>query len=140
MDIGIGELSRITGIKIPTIRYYERIGLLPERARTGGNQRRYDRGAVHRLLFIRRSRDLGFGIGAIRDMFRLADVSVSQPSEVLHIAKEQLVAVEEKIAHLEALEEVLEKVIALVVEGANDGEVTAPGLLPSHPFHRHEMR
>lgn len=132
MDMGIGKLSQITGIKIPTIRYYEQIGLLPEGIRTKGNQRRYDRGAVHRLLFIRRSRDLGFGIDAIRDLFRLADSSFSPSSEALHIAKEQLVAVGEKVAHLEALEEALEKVIALVVERANEGRVSPRGLLPSH--------
>lgn len=136
MDMGIGEISQITGIKIPTIRYYEQIGLLPEAVRTEGNRRRYDYGAVHRLLFIRRARDLGFGIDTIRDLFRLADVSFSPSSEALHIAKEQLVAVKEKIAHLETFEEALKKVIALVAEAADDA--ASPQLTP--PARPHNSR
>ena len=126
MDIGIGELSQLTGVKIPTIRYYEQIGLLRERLRSKGNQRRYDHGAVHRLLFIRRARDLGFSIEAIKDLFRLADVSFSSPAEALRIAKEQLAAVEEKIAQLETLE----KMIQLVAESENDGDLIPPDILP----------
>jgi DNA-binding transcriptional MerR regulator len=136
MDMGIGEISQVTGIKIPTIRYYEQIRLLPEAVRTEGNRRRYDHGAVHRLLFIRRARDLGFGIDAIRDLFRLADVSFSPSSEALHIAKEQLVAVKEKIAHLKAFEEALKKVIALAAEAA-DGAASAQ-LTP--PARQHNAR
>ena len=126
MDIGIGELSQLTGVKIPTIRYYEQIGLLRERLRSKGNQRRYDHGAVHRLLFIRRARDLGFSIEAIKDLFRLADVSFSSPAEALRIAKEQLAAVEEKIAQLETLE----KMIQLVAESENDGDLIPLDILP----------
>lgn len=107
MGIGIGELSRKTGVKIPTIRYYEQIGLLPEGARTMGNQRRYESAAVQRLLFIRRARELGFTIDAIRDLLCLADASYSHPSDALRIARKQLAAVEEKIVRLEALEKVI---------------------------------
>ncbi|MFU0506359.1 MerR family transcriptional regulator [Pseudaminobacter sp. NGMCC 1.201702] len=116
MEIGIGELSRITGIKIPTIRYYEQIGLLAEGSRNKGNQRRYEHRAVHRLLFIRRARDLGFSIDAIRDLLRLADKSVPDSSEALRIAKEQLAAVEDKIAQLETLE----KVMQLIADGEDN--------------------
>ncbi len=118
MDIGIGELSQITGVKIPTIRYYEQIGLLPEGLRNKGNQRRDDHDAVKRLLFIRRARDLGFDIDAIRDLLHLADVSASRSPEALRIAKQQLASVEEKIAQLEDLE----KVIKRVAEGESDGD------------------
>lgn len=54
----IGELSRRTGVKVPTIRYYEQIGLLPEAERSSGNQRLYSRKAMERLAFIRHARDL----------------------------------------------------------------------------------
>lgn len=118
MDLGIGKLSQITGVKIPTIRYYEQIGLLPEGLRNKGNQRRYDHDAVKRLLFIRRARDLGFDIDAIRDLLHLADVSASRSPEALRIAKQQLASVEEKIAQLEDLE----KVIKRVAEGESDGD------------------
>lgn len=118
MDLGIGELSQITGVKIPTIRYYEQIGLLPEGLRNKGNQRRYDQGAVKRLLFIRRARDLGFDIDAIRDLLYLADVSTSLSPKAFRIAKQQLASVEEKIAQLEDLE----KVIKQIAEGKSDGD------------------
>ena len=55
----IGELSRRTGVKVPTIRYYEQMGLMPEGERTQGNQRRYRRDELERLAFIRHARDLG---------------------------------------------------------------------------------
>lgn len=56
----IGELSKRTKVKVPTIRYYEEMGLLAEAERTSGNQRRYDKDGLERLSFIRHARDLGF--------------------------------------------------------------------------------
>jgi DNA-binding transcriptional MerR regulator len=61
-ELSIGALAVETGSSVQTIRYYERIGLLPVAARTSGNQRRYDRSHVARLGFIRHSRELGFSI------------------------------------------------------------------------------
>ena len=58
----IGELSKRTGVKIPTIRYYEQMGLIEPPQRSEGNQRRYTRDGLRRLSFIRHSRDLGFTI------------------------------------------------------------------------------
>jgi DNA-binding transcriptional MerR regulator len=73
MDFSIGELSRRTAVKVPTIRYYEQIGLLPEPPRTEGQQRRYDKDAVARLAFIRHARELGFDLDAIRTLMSLQD-------------------------------------------------------------------
>ena len=53
MDIAIGELSRRTGVKVTTVRYYEEVGLMPAPPRTGGRQRRYGEAEVSRLEFIR---------------------------------------------------------------------------------------
>ena len=75
MDLAIGELSRRTGVKVPTIRYYEQIGLLSQPARTEGQQRRYGRNDVDRLNFIRHARELGFEVGAIRELLSLAQQS-----------------------------------------------------------------
>ena len=72
-DFTIGDLARETGCKVQTIRYYEEIGLMPEPARTAGNQRRYGQRHVDRLAFIRHSRELGFPLDAIRELFSLAD-------------------------------------------------------------------
>ena len=71
MDISIGELSRQTGVKVPTIRYYEGAGLIPAPARTEGKQRRYDAAAVGRLNFIRHARELGFEVEAIRELLAM---------------------------------------------------------------------
>ena len=70
-EIGIGDLSRATGCKVQTIRYYEEIGLMPEPKRTAGNQRRYGRRHVDRLAFIRHSRELGFSLEAICELLSL---------------------------------------------------------------------
>ena len=69
----IGKLGEAAGVKVPTIRYYEQIGLLPEAERSAGNQRLYGRKAMERLAFIRHARDLGFTLEAIRDLLSLSD-------------------------------------------------------------------
>jgi DNA-binding transcriptional MerR regulator len=74
-EIGIGDLARATGCKVQTIRYYEEIGLMPEPARTAGNQRRYNERHVDRLAFIRHSRELGFSLEPIRELLSLSDRS-----------------------------------------------------------------
>ena len=57
--LSIGDLGKATGVKVPTIRYYEQIGLLAPPRRSPGNQRLYDEAARKRLAFIRHARDLG---------------------------------------------------------------------------------
>ena len=99
MDPGIGKLSQITGVKIPTIRYYEQIGLSPEGLQNKGNQRRYDRDAVKRLLFILPGVGSGFDIrdqGSASSSRRLG-LAFARGTR---IAKQQLASVEEKIAQL----------------------------------------
>lgn len=71
--LAIGALSKRTGVKVPTIRYYEETGLLPRPDRTLGNQRTYGEGTVRRLRFIRHARELGFEVDAIRTLLALAD-------------------------------------------------------------------
>jgi DNA-binding transcriptional MerR regulator len=65
-SLSIGDLAKATGTKAETVRYYERIGLLPEPARTSGNYRAYARPHLERLSFIRRARDLGFSLDQVR--------------------------------------------------------------------------
>ena len=71
-DVPIGEAARRSGVKVPTIRYYEQIGLLPAPPRTEGNRRHYDAADLRRLAFIRHARELGFEIEAIRALLTLA--------------------------------------------------------------------
>ncbi len=99
----IGELAQQTGTKVETIRYYERIGLLPPPARTGGNYRAYARGHLEQLSFIRRGRDLGFSLDAVRELLRLSDDRGQSCADVDRIARLHLIEVERKLADLRAL-------------------------------------
>ncbi|WP_447756566.1 MerR family transcriptional regulator [Sphingopyxis fribergensis] len=107
----IGELSRATGTNIETIRYYERIGLLPAPGRTAANYRSY--GAAHRsrLSFVRHSRDLGFTIEEIRSLLDLSDDPARDCSEADRIATRHLEQVEEKIAQLALLRDELTRIV-----------------------------
>jgi DNA-binding transcriptional MerR regulator len=76
MELSINELSRRTGVKVPTIRYYESIALMPAPPRSEGKQRRYAPPEVSRLSFIRRARELGFEI-VVRYGFETPDCACS---------------------------------------------------------------
>lgn len=107
----IGNLSRRTGTKVPTIRYYEQIGLMPEPGRTDGGQRRYDAAALDRLSFVRHARQLGFSLDAIRELLDLADNPDHDCNDVDVIAQRQLRQVEQRIARLEALRGELQRML-----------------------------
>jgi DNA-binding transcriptional MerR regulator len=107
----IGEMAAVTETKVETIRYYERIGLLPAPARTGGNYRAYGRAELERLSFIRRARDLGFTLGQVRELLALACEASRSCGDVDRIAREQLTAIDQKIADLLALRGELERVL-----------------------------
>lgn len=112
MSLTIGELSRQTQVKIPTIRYYEQIGLLAEPIRTEGQQRRYRAEDVRRLNFIRHARELGFEVDAIRQLLGLANDPDCSCGEVHGITKAHLAEVNDKIARLTALRDELEVMVA----------------------------
>ena len=80
----IGQLSKQTGVKVPTIRYYEQVGLLVSAGRTDGNQRRYDKEGLERLGFIRHARDLGFSIEAITALIDLQQHPDRSPNPPPH--------------------------------------------------------
>jgi Cu(I)-responsive transcriptional regulator len=105
----IGALGRATGTKPETIRFYERIGILPEPARTAGNYRSYGAAHVARLSFVRKARELGFPLESVRAMLALADQPNRPCDEVDALVVEQLQAVERKIADLERLRAELER-------------------------------
>ena len=101
--MNIGELARAADIKAETIRYYERIGLLPAPPRTAGNYRNYSLTDVGRLAFTRRARDLGFSIEQIRALLDLAERKDQSCAAVDAIARQHLADVERKLADLAAL-------------------------------------
>ena len=106
----IGDLSRRTGVKVPTIRYYEQMGLLPPAERSEGNQRRYGREERARLSFIKHARDLGLTIESIRELLDLNAHPEKPCEQADRIAAEQLKSVREKIEKLKRLEHELERI------------------------------
>jgi DNA-binding transcriptional MerR regulator len=110
-EIGIGDLALAAGCKVQTIRYYEEIGLMPEPARTAGNQRRYGERHIDRLAFIRHSRELGFSLEAIRDLLSLSDRPEQPCDAVDRLARRQLQQVQQRLARLSVLKSELERMI-----------------------------
>ena len=106
----IGELSRQTKVKVPTIRYYEDVGLLEKPERTSGNQRRYDKTGLERLSFIKHARELGFSIEAISALIELQGHPDRSCNEATNIAIAQLADVRDKIKKLRALEKELQRI------------------------------
>ena len=108
----IGQLSQQTDCKIETIRYYERIGLLPAPARSDGGYRQYDDKHRRRLSFIRRSRELGFTIDEIRGLLNLVDGGTYTCNDVKAITMEHVETIRQKIADLKKLEKTLSAISA----------------------------
>lgn len=105
--IAIGEFSRRTGGNIETIRYYERIGLLPSPDRKG-RYRRYGVADVARLVFIRRARELGFTLDEVRALLALSEADgEASCADVRDIAVRHLLEVRGKINDLKAMERTL---------------------------------
>lgn len=109
--ITIGSLGKKTGTKVQTVRYYEQIGLMPEPGRTEGGQRRYTDAEVDRLSFIRHARQLGFSLGAIRELLDLSDNPDRSCHDADAIARRQLKQVELRMDRLKALRAELKRMI-----------------------------
>lgn len=103
MNIAIGELARRTGVKVPTIRFYEQIGLIAAPPRTEGNQRRYGKTEVDRLNFIRHARELGFEVEDIRELLAMTATPQASCHQADSIAKNHLSEIDRRIASLTAL-------------------------------------
>ena len=112
----IGTVSRLARVRVATIRYYEGMSLLPVPSRTDANRRSYDMADVRRLRFIRRARDLGFDLNAIRQLLALAGLPEQPCDEADAIARAHLATVGQKIVQLTALRAELE---AMVERGAH---------------------
>ncbi|MBL6935527.1 MAG: helix-turn-helix domain-containing protein [Alphaproteobacteria bacterium] len=107
----IGRLAKASGCKVQTIRYYEGIGLMPQPARSPGNQRLYGPAHVNRLSFIRHCRELGFPLGEIRELLSLAD-DPDRPCEAVDgIARTHIEGMEKRISALSALKDELERIV-----------------------------
>jgi DNA-binding transcriptional MerR regulator len=135
----IGEAARQSGVKVPTIRYYEQISLLPAPGRTEGNRRCYTADDLRRLAFIRHARELGFEIEAIRTLLDLQNTPGQPCGTADTIARARLQEVEQRIRSLTALKAELE----LMIEGCRHGRVAdchVIEVLADHGKCQHEHR
>lgn len=110
-NLPIGELSRQSGVKVTTIRFYESIGLLKEPPRTAAGRRVYGENYLRRLKFIHHARDLGFDMDEIRELLALTDTPEKSCARVDAIARQHLHEVEDKIARLELLRTELSRMV-----------------------------
>ena len=110
-EFGIGALSRRTAVNIETIRYYEKIGLLPSPPRTEGGHRLYRDAHMKRLIFIRRSRELGFTLDEIRNLLGLVEGGYAC-GQVQEAALDHLKNIRRKIADLRRMERTLAETAA----------------------------
>ncbi len=113
----IGTLSKGTGCKVETIRYYERAGLLPAPARSPGGYRLYGTEHLKRLAFVRRARALGFSIDEVRRLLDLADHHRRPCAEARRVAASHLADVRARIADLKVMEGVLKDTVARCGQG-----------------------
>ncbi len=107
-----GDLARLTGCNLETIRYYETIGVMPEPPRSGKNYRVYDDSHVTRLRFVMRARELGFTLDEVRDLLAMVDGGQQTCGEVQALATAHLATVRTKIADLRRIEHVLSSTVA----------------------------
>ncbi|MAM00528.1 MAG: transcriptional regulator [Alteromonadaceae bacterium] len=109
MSLRRGELAKRTGCNIETIRYYERIGLLPNPPRSENGFRRYEESHVTRLMFIRRARGLGFTLDEVQDLLRLVDGGHYICAQVQELALSHVDEIQRKIEDLRRMEQALKE-------------------------------
>lgn len=115
----IGDMSRKTGVNIETVRYYERIGIMPEPDRTEGGNRQYNHDQLKRLHFVKSSRELGFNLEEVRALLKLVDRKDFTCGEVHKMTVGHLSSVKRKLADLRRLE----KALKVMASECSQGEV-----------------
>jgi len=133
----IGQLSRQSGVNIETIRYYEKIGIMPAPGRSAGGYRLYAPDHLKRLSFVRRGRELGFSLDELRGLLRLVDGHSYTCGQVRALTLEHVAQVRRKIADLRRLERVMADMAAQctgaripkcpVIDALFDGRAAARG-------------
>lgn len=123
----IGELARASDCRVVTIRYYERIGVLPPAGRAPNNYRQYDESHLRRLRFVRRMRNLGFPLENVRKILRLIEGGAYTCDDVHFLAQEHLDEVRERLEGLQRMEAAL----ANLVDGCRGGQTPNCAMLES---------
>lgn len=129
----IGKLATATATRVETVRYYEKIGLLPPPARTSGNYRAYGSDHLVRLSFVRRARDLGFTLDVVRELLTLSNDKGQSCEAVDLIARAHLIEIDRKVADLSALRTELDRVIC----SCDRGTVADCKIIETLAPHRH---
>lgn len=114
----IGEASRVSGVHIETIRYYERCGLLSPVPRTAAGRRLFGESDLHRLSFIRHARGFGFAMKDIRELLRLGEPGAAECADVCALARPHLAKIRDQIRSLQKLEAELLAAMAICDETA----------------------
>ena len=117
-DMPIGDFSRRTGCAIETIRFYEKICILPK-PRRRGRYRLYQAADIGRLVFVRRARELGFTLDEVRELLRLSGAGAEACGEVRELAAAHSNDVRARIADLKAMERVLADAVKRCAAGAD---------------------
>ncbi|MEL7025281.1 MAG: helix-turn-helix domain-containing protein [Pseudomonadota bacterium] len=133
----IGQLSKLSGVKVTTIRYYESVDLIDAAPRSEGGQRLYDDEALQRILFIRHARGLGFPMQAIRDLIELQIEPAEDCADVDGIARRQLADVQDRLTRLKALEAELQRMIRCC-EGGSVAQCQILATLNDHEHCGHD--
>jgi MerR family transcriptional regulator, mercuric resistance operon regulatory protein len=111
-QLTIGALSERTQVNIETIRYYERIGILPKPPRSGGGHRLYAGEHTQRLVFIRRARELGFSLDQVRVLLGLAGGRRLTCVKVKSITEQHIADIRRRVKELKRMEQVLSAMVA----------------------------
>ena len=135
--LSIGDLSKTSGVKVPTIRYYEKIGLISPADRSEGNQRRYEPDDLKRLSFIKHARDLGFHLDDIKSLLALKDDTSCPCAGADEILTRHLSDVRDRIGRLKRLEAELERMSHCQGECVAECEVIESLADHSHCIYEH---
>lgn len=113
----IGELARATGCRVVTIRYYERVGILPPPARGANNYRHYSEAHLRRLRFVRRTRALGFSLAEVRTLLALIDEGGYSCDDMRCVAQRHLDEVRQRLQDLKRMEATLADLVGQCTGG-----------------------
>lgn len=111
MGMTIGTVAGAAGVNVPTVRYYERRGIIPEPPRTPSGYRQYDEAVVDRIRFVKRAQDLGFTLEEIEELLGLRVNDPRACAAVEEATLGKLRSVDQKIAELERLRSVLRTLV-----------------------------
>ncbi len=137
MDYSIGKIAKETGSNVQTVRYYEKLGLMPEPWRNQAGQRRYGSNDLKRLAFIRHARSLGFSLPQIKELLSLADQPEKPCATADAIVAENLSKIRDRIHALQQLEQELKRIQACDM-GNTSGSCRVIETLANHQLCLHD--